>query len=48
VKQGVPIDFGTLECGGSTPLSFFLWKSKKPKKESGVEPPHSKKTLPQS
>jgi hypothetical protein len=40
-----------LECGGSTPLSFFSFpgrraalrgKSEKEKKESGVEPPHSK------
>jgi hypothetical protein len=39
-----------LECGGSTPLSFF-WatatragraETKEEKKESGVEPPHSK------
>jgi len=30
-----------LECGGSTPLSFFLLGQGK-KKESGVEPPHSK------
>jgi hypothetical protein len=22
---GVPLDFGTLECGGLTPLSFFAW-----------------------
>jgi hypothetical protein len=34
----------TLECGGSTPLSFFRWRGTKErkKKESGVEPPHSK------
>ena len=35
---------GALECGGSTPLPFFrqLVIPGKPKKESGVEPPHSK------
>ena len=33
-----------LECGGLTPLSFFLQCHKVPKKESGVEPPHSKGT----
>jgi hypothetical protein len=39
-----------LECGGSTPLSFFAFperrsdmlKKEREKKESGVEPPHSK------
>jgi len=29
----------SVECGGSTPLSFFVLLEKK---ESGVEPPHSK------
>jgi hypothetical protein len=42
-----------LECGGSTPLSFFAFPERraglrenkeKAKKESGVEPPHSKAT----
>jgi len=33
-----------LECGGSTPLSFCFGQRKK--KESGVEPPHSKKPAP--
>jgi len=32
-----------LECGGSTPLSFFFPFPKQ--KESGVEPPHSKNAL---
>src|ERR1043165_2383307 len=39
----------TLECGGSTPLSFFSFayggvqrRKKERKKESGVKPPHSK------
>jgi len=44
-----------LECGGSTPLSFFFWSAaarrrflsfgfgQGKKKESGVEPPHSKR-----
>ena len=38
-----------LECGGSTPLSLFLFffgtasrLTREEKKESGVEPPHSK------
>jgi hypothetical protein len=36
-----------LECGGWAPLSFFCFsgivlRRKKPKKESGVEPPHFK------
>jgi len=42
-----------LECGGSTPLSFYLsiafflyLAAYSPKKESGVEPPHSKKKKP--
>jgi len=33
-----------LECGGSTPLSFFRLSARE-KKESGVEPPHSKRPL---
>jgi hypothetical protein len=33
---------GPLECGGSTPLSFFAFFLRRSKKESGVEPPHSK------
>jgi hypothetical protein len=42
-KEGLPLVIGTLECGGSTPLSFFgFCFSKEKKKESGVEPPHSK------
>jgi len=42
-----------LDCGGSTPLSFFAWPQPdslcafpafgaSPRKESGVEPPQSK------
>ena len=40
--------FFNMECGGSTPLSFFssfrqpVETDKEKKKESGVEPPHSK------
>jgi len=42
-----------MQCGGSTPLWFFGWtrripnqKSKNPKIQSGVEPPHSKVAKP--
>ena len=38
----VPYRVTFLECGGSTPLSFFF-RCQSRKKESGVEPPHSKK-----
>ena len=37
-----------LDCGGSTPLSFFFYRaSGSSKKESGVEPPQSREAMSQ-